>query len=135
MATVKGQFTTFLGLKTFKEKGINDFEIVYKNSWQTVINSVVKGEVDIGFVHAGFYDNLSFSSKVDVEEFYRSNFQRFSHLFMIDPNEKELRSKILDVLLNLDEKGKELAQKLHAHEFYEVSSLDELKKVVENANL
>jgi len=86
--------------------------------------------VDVGFLYKDFYDQLSNLSRRNIEVLYVSESKLFSHLFMVSPERKELRDKLLEVLLELDEEGKKLAENLGIRRFYEVSSLEELRRFV-----
>ena len=127
---VKDQFATFLGIKALKDMGVSGIDIKYYNSWQSVVSGVVKGEVDVGFLYKDFYDQLSNLSGRDIEVLYVSKSKLFSHLFVVSPERKDFREKLLEVLLELDEEGKKLVENLGIKRFYEVSSLEELRRFV-----
>lgn len=127
---VKDQFATFLGIKILRDMGVSGIDVKYYDSWQSVVSGVVKGEVDVGFLYKDFYDQLSNLSRREIEVLHVSKSGLFSHLFMVSPERKELRDKLLGALLELDEEGKKLAEDLGIRRFYEVSSLEELRRFV-----
>ena len=98
----KDQFATFLGIKILKDMGVSGIDVKYYDSWQSVVSGVVKGEVDVGFLYKDFYDQLSNLSRRNIEVLYVSESKLFSHLFMVSPERKELRDKLLGALFSLN---------------------------------
>ena len=82
---VENQFATLLGRYILRREGVNDYALVYLDSWQEVLRKVSQGLYPVGFLYKDFYDQLSRTSRELVRAFYASDERLAAHLFMIDP--------------------------------------------------
>ncbi len=133
---VKNQFASFLGVHILQKKGI-DFYLDYRNSWQSVLNDVAKGEAPYGFVYKDFWVHLSELSKKGVILIHESNEKVSSHILMVSPEHKENRDKILNVLEEMpnDQEGNEILKKLNINKWYPVNSLEYLEKFIQEVKV
>jgi len=129
---VENQFATYLGCKILKAKGINAV-VVYRNSWQEVLKEVATGKYLYGFLYKDFWDQLSDLSKRGVKVIYESREGLASHLIMISPEMAQQKGVILGVLEEMQEseEGKGIMRGLRINRWYEVSSLDHIKELLQ----
>ncbi len=129
---VENQFATFLGMKILTDKGIS-FTPVFKGSWQEVLTGIAKGEADYGFLYKDFWDQLSGLSKRGVKVLLESDERLASHVIMISPELSQEKGVILAALeaMREDPEGKRIMENLRINNWYELSSLSHIKKLLQ----
>lgn len=129
---VKNQFATYLGMKILSRLGV-DYHLEYRDSWQSVLNGVSKGEAPYGFLYKDFWDQLSDLSKREVVPVYESDERLSSHLIMLAPELQQYRGLILEALEEMprDDKGAKIMRDLRISRWYPVDSLEYLEKLIQ----
>ncbi len=129
---VKNQFATYLGMHILKKMDV-DYFLEYKDSWQSVLSGVSRGEAPYGFLYKDFWDQLSDLSRRAVVPIYESDEKLSSHLIMIAPELQQYRSLILEALGEMpkDEKGAKIMKELRINRWYPVDSLDNIEKLIQ----
>ena len=129
---VENQFATYLGMKILNGLGLN-YKLEFRDSWQSVLYGVSRGEAPYGFLYRDFWNQLSDISKKKVVLVYESNEKLSSHLVMLDSELEHYRDALLTALedMSRDEKGAKLLEQLRISRWYPVDSLEYLKQLVQ----
>ena len=129
---VENQFATYLGMRILRRLGIEHY-LEYRESWQSVLGGVSKGEAPYGFLYKDFWEQLSDLSRRAVVPIYESEEKLSSHLIMLAPELQQYRNLILAALEEMptDEKGAKILKQLRISRWYPVDSLDYLKELVQ----
>lgn len=131
-----GSFIAKMGLHILENHAITPGEIVNQESWLTVVNSVVRGEVNYAFLYDGTYHELSDYSKEMINAFFFSKEKFAYHSFNISPKLLDKRAEIESVMLQMGEtpKGRSLLEALEIEgwEHIDMRDVNKFKKIMEN---
>lgn len=126
IATVTNMLLTKVALQLLHQQAIHPGELINKDSWLAVVNSLIKGETDFAFVYQDTYNSLSATSREMLQPFYRSTQQVAFHNLQLNPRQSQHKSQLeqLLLLMNSTPKGVEVLERLSISQWLSVTETE-----------
>ncbi|MDM8528849.1 PhnD/SsuA/transferrin family substrate-binding protein [Anaerolineales bacterium HSG24] len=126
VAGVMDMLPTKIGLSVLDKHGIKPAEMVDNDSWLAVVNNIIQGKIEYGFVYKDTFDGLSPMSKEMVNLLYTSNEQLAFHCLAIGPRLIEKQAILKEKLAGMadDPQDKTILENLEIEQWISIGQED-----------
>lgn len=128
LATVKSMLATYVGLMVLDNEKIELAEILDRDSWLSVINTVRRRVSDFGFLYKDTYEGLTNLSRSTFNAFFTTDEKIVFHSITLNKKGAERKQDFETLLLEMhhNERGKAIMEQLKVNRWLPVQH-DELE--------